>query len=193
MLTMEGVLGAESYKGDVAVPITPAHNATLPFTRNAIGSMDYTPVTFSTPRRQTSAAHELALSVVFESGPAALRRPARRLRARCRPPRRWLRGVPVAWDDTKLLDGYPGRARRRSPAAPAAAGTSGRSTPGAGGAVRLPLDFLYPGRRYRARIVEDAPGAALRVRSRRVTARRVLRLDVGPAGGYVVRFKPLGR
>ena len=191
VLTSEGVLGAESYKGDVAVPITPAHNATLPFTRNAIGSMDYTPVTLSTPRRQTSAAHELALSVVFESG---LQHFADRpdAYAALPPARRWLRGVPVAWDDTKLLDGYPGgsatiarRAGRRW--------YVGAIDAGAGGAVRLPLDFLYPGRRYRARIVEDAPGATLRVRSRRVTARRVLRLDVGPAGGYVVRFKPLGR
>ena len=67
VLTSEGVIGAESYKGPAAA-ITPAHNATLPFTRNAIGSMDYTPVTFSAARRPTSAAHELALSIVFESG-----------------------------------------------------------------------------------------------------------------------------
>ena len=65
--------------------------------------------------------------------------------------------MPVAWDDTKLLDGYPGgsatiarRAGRRW--------YVGAIDAGAGGAVRLPLDFLYPGRRYRARIVEDAPG-----------------------------------
>lgn len=46
------------------------HNATLHFTRNVIGSMYYTPVTFLNSQNPpiTSYAHELALSVVFESG-----------------------------------------------------------------------------------------------------------------------------
>ena len=183
VLTSEAVLGAESYKGDVAVPITAAHNATLPFTRNAIGSMDYTPVTFSAARRQTSAAHELALSIVFESG---LQHFADRPDAYLAlpPARRWLRDVPPAWDDTRLLAGYPGDSAT-------IARRSGRSwyvgaiAAGAPRAVRLPLDFLFPGRRYRARIVEDAPGGTLRQRELRVTARRVLRLQLGPAGGYV--------
>ena len=59
----------------------------LPFTRNAVGSMDYTPVTFSAPGRRTTAAHELALSVVFESGLQHLAdRPDVLLRARPRAP-----------------------------------------------------------------------------------------------------------
>ncbi|MGN6187375.1 MAG: glycoside hydrolase family 97 catalytic domain-containing protein, partial [Conexibacter sp.] len=115
VLTMEAVLGAENYRG-VNPAMTPAHNTTLPFTRNAIGSMDYTPVTFSATRRGTTAGHELALAVVFESGlqhfadgpPSYTSRP---LAADV------LRRVPVAWDDTRPLAGYPGRdvtlARRR--------------------------------------------------------------------------------
>ena len=187
VLTWEGVQGAETYKG--AAPVTPAHNATLPFTRNAIGSMDYTPVTFSAPGRQTSTAHELALSVVFESGLQHLAdRPD--VYAALAPARRWLRRVPVAWDGTELLDGYPGvsatLARRRG-----RRWYVGSIAAGAGGAVTLPLDFLFPGRRYVARIVEDAPGGGLRSRSRRVTAKRALRLRVGPAGGYVARFTPV--
>lgn len=186
VLTWEGVLGAEAYKG--SAPVTPAHNATLPFTRNAIGSMDYTPVTFSAQRRQTSAAHELALSVVFESG---LQHFADSPEGYAAVPeaRRWLRGVPVAWDETKLLGGYPG-------ASATIARRAGRSWyvgsihAGAGGEAQLPLGFLYPGRRYEARIVEDAPGGGLRSRTRRVTAARVLRLRFGRAGGYAVRFKP---
>jgi alpha-glucosidase len=187
VLTWEGVQGAETYKG--SAPVTPQHNATLPFTRNAIGSMDYTPVTFSAPGRGTSAAHELALSVVFESG---LQHFADRpdVYAAMRPARRWLRRVPVAWDATELLDGYPGDsatiARRRG-----RTWYVGSIDAGAGGAAALPLGFLYPRRRYVARIVEDAPGGGLRTRRERVSARRVLRLRVGPAGGYVVRFTPL--
>jgi hypothetical protein len=186
VLTMEGVLGAENYKG--IAPVSPAHNATLPFTRNVLGSMDYTPVTFSAPRRLTSAAHELALSIVFESGLQHFADSPESYDALPRA-RRWLRDVPAAWDETQLLSGYPGvgatiarRAGRRW--------YVGSIEAGAGGAVRLPLGFLAHRRRYVARIVEDAPGGGLQSRSRRVTARRALRLNVGRAGGYVVRFKP---
>jgi alpha-glucosidase len=187
VLTWEGVRGAESYKGPT--PVTPEHNATLPFTRNAVGSMDYTPVTFSAPGRRTSAAHELALSVVFESGLQHLPdRPD--VYSAMAPARRWLRRVPVAWDGTELLDGYPGGsatiARRRG-----RCWYVGSIQSGQGGVETLPLDFLYPGRRYRAEIVEDAAGGGLRTRTRRVTAKRALRLRIGPTGGYVVRFKPV--
>jgi hypothetical protein len=191
VLTTEAVVGAETYKSDAAVHANPTGNATLPFTRNAIGSMDYTPVTFSTPRRQTSDAHELALSVVFESGlqhfadspESYATRPAAR---------RWLRAVPAAWDETRLLSGFPG-------VSATIARRSGRRwfvgsiTAGAGGTARLPLGFLFPGRRYGARIVEDAPAGGLISRTRRVTADRALRLSLRQAGGYVVRFTPVGR
>ena len=48
----------------------PRHNTILPFTRNVVGPMDYTPVTFSDSKfpHTTTDAHELALSVIFESG-----------------------------------------------------------------------------------------------------------------------------
>ena len=47
----------------------PRHNTILPFTRNVVGPMDYTPVTFSDAKfpHTTTNAHELALSVIFES------------------------------------------------------------------------------------------------------------------------------
>jgi hypothetical protein len=192
VLTSEGVVGAETYKGAIAIQANPAANTILPFTRNAIGPMDYTPVTFSTPRRRTSDGHELALSVVFESG---LQHFADSPEAYGAHPaaRRWLKRVPAAWDDTKLVAGYPGAgatiARR--------AGHRwfvGSITAGPGGDAELPLRFLLPGRRYSARIVEDAPGGGLRARRiRRVTARRTLRLHVAPQGGYAVRLTPRRR
>ena len=87
-----------------------AHNTTIPFTRNVIGSMDYTPVTFSNSQHPhiTSYAHELALSVVFESGfqHFADRPSAYQLLPAA--PKNFLKQVPVSWDDTKMVDGYPG-------------------------------------------------------------------------------------
>ncbi|RMF89190.1 MAG: glycoside hydrolase family 97 protein, partial [Planctomycetota bacterium] len=71
LMSMEAVKGAECYTFAADFPANaPVHNTILPFTRNAIGSMDYTPVAFSDERYPhiTTNAHELALSVVFESG-----------------------------------------------------------------------------------------------------------------------------
>ncbi|MGY0034709.1 glycoside hydrolase family 97 catalytic domain-containing protein [Pedobacter sp. NJ-S-72] len=71
LMTTEAVYGAEWYNNDQVLTNKAAgHNTTLPFTRNVIGSMDYTPVTFSNSQHShiTSYAHELALSIVFESG-----------------------------------------------------------------------------------------------------------------------------
>src|SRR5690606_28862530 len=88
----------------------PAHNTILPFTRNVVGSMDYTPVTFTNSQHPhiTSYGHELALGVLFES---ALQHLADRPEGYEELPfaaRNFLQNIPVTWDDTKLLDGYPG-------------------------------------------------------------------------------------
>ena len=68
LMTMEAVFGAEQYKFRQAFTTRAAWlNTVLPFTRNVIGPMDYTPVTFTDVRypRTTTNAHELAQSVVF--------------------------------------------------------------------------------------------------------------------------------
>ena len=112
MLTLEAVRGAESYSFDPEYPdAAPWHNTILPFTRNAIGPMDYTPVTFSdqTYPHITTYGHELALSIVFESGIIHF---ADKVDAYLQSPefvQTFLRGVPPAWDQTRLIAGYPGK------------------------------------------------------------------------------------
>jgi hypothetical protein len=73
--------------------------------------MDYTPVTFTnqTYPHLTTNAHELALSVVFESG---VQHFADRVSAYLnlpKPVKEFLMNVPSAWDETRLLSGYPGK------------------------------------------------------------------------------------
>jgi alpha-glucosidase len=112
LMTYEGVRGAEWYNnGPEFTTTAPEHNTILPFTRNVIGAMDYTPVTFTNSQfpHTTSYGHELALSVVFESGFQHL---ADRPSGYYELPdaaRNFLREVPNAWDNTKLIDGYPGK------------------------------------------------------------------------------------
>jgi len=111
LMTTEAVYGAEYYNnGPTLTNKAASHNATLPFTRNVVGSMDYTPVTFSNSQNPhiTSYGHELALSVVFESGLQCFADRPSAYKALPAIPKDFLKNVPVNWDDTKLVDGYPG-------------------------------------------------------------------------------------
>ena len=120
LLSTEGVYGAEWYNN---VPHftkkAASHNATLPFTRNVIGPMDYTPCAFSDSQHPhiTSNAHELALTVLYES---ALQHLADRPESFLSQPQEvqdFLGQLPTVWDETRYVSGYPGEsvvlARRR--------------------------------------------------------------------------------
>jgi alpha-glucosidase len=112
LMTCEAVRGAEWYNNtpDFTMP-APEHNTILPFTRNVVGSMDYTPVTFTNSQfpHITSYGHELALSVLFESGMQHMADRPAGYYALPDAAKIFLKNVPNAWDDTKLLDGYPGQ------------------------------------------------------------------------------------
>lgn len=111
LMSMESVYGAEWYNNNRRMTnAAPAHNATLPFTRNVIGPMDYTPCTFTDSQNPhiTSDCHELALPILFESG---LQHMADRPESYLGLPqqvKQLLQNLPSAWDDTRLLAGYPG-------------------------------------------------------------------------------------
>ncbi len=112
LMTMEAVYGAEWYNNaPILTKRAARHNTTLPFTRNVIGPMDYTPVTFSNSQYPhiTSYGHELALSVVFQSGLQHFADRPSAYESLPSEPKEFLKQVPVSWDDTKLIDGYPGK------------------------------------------------------------------------------------
>ena len=111
LLTTEGVYGAEWYTN---VPTftkkAASHNATLPFTRNVIGPMDYTPCAFSDSQHPhiTSHAHELALTVLYESGLQHLADRPESFLAQPTEVQQFLSHLPNVWDDTRYVAGYPG-------------------------------------------------------------------------------------
>lgn len=115
MLTTEAIRGAETLGRQERCDRAAQHNATVPFTRNVVGSMDYTPVTFSNKVRQgvpairkTTVGHQLALAVVFESGFQCFADKAESYLALPEQPKLFLKEVPAAWDESCLLTGYPG-------------------------------------------------------------------------------------
>jgi hypothetical protein len=113
LMTMEAVRGFEFLTFDQAnTDQEPTHCAVLPFTRNAVGPMDFTPMAFSEIRgkqRRTSNAFELALSVLFQSGIQHYAEIPSGMAAQPAYVQDFVRTLPKRWDDVKFLDGYPGQ------------------------------------------------------------------------------------
>ncbi|MFK0110266.1 glycoside hydrolase family 97 catalytic domain-containing protein [Streptomyces sp. NPDC091217] len=103
VMTMEAVGGEEKRTN------TATHLTTLPFTRNVIGSMDFTPGGFQrVGLRPNSDAAEAGLTVVYESGLQMFAGTPESYDARPLA-RDFLDQEPAAWDDTRLLAGTPGQ------------------------------------------------------------------------------------
>lgn len=113
LVAMEAVKGAEAYifDGDNFCPNAPVHHTILPFTRNAIGSMDYTPVIIGEGRgvvHYTTDVHEIALLNTFESGQTHLVDMAQSYLGLPLIAQKMVQEFPTTWDETHLIDGYPG-------------------------------------------------------------------------------------
>jgi hypothetical protein len=147
LMTMEAVMGAEQYKFNEEFPKrAAAHNTILPFTRNVVGSMDYTPVTFSDQKfpHLTTSAHELALAFVFESGLQHLADSAASYRALPKEVQEVLRLTELPWWEMRGLSGEPGRSvvvARNAGDVWVIAGLNGLDTPQT---LKVPLSFLPP-------------------------------------------------
>ncbi|MFV0399021.1 MAG: glycoside hydrolase family 97 catalytic domain-containing protein [Oscillospiraceae bacterium] len=108
VLSYEGVQGGEYLQNfSTFTPSGPdaAHNCTLPFTRGAVGPMDYTPVVYKTYTTGTTDAHQTALPVIFTSYALHIGEGAELVMAH--PFRPFLEAVPTAWDETIVLEGCP--------------------------------------------------------------------------------------
>ena len=68
LITREGVYGTEHFLSGAGWGPTAEHNCILPFTRNAVGPMDYTPAISDYNESHFTDAHKAALAVIFESG-----------------------------------------------------------------------------------------------------------------------------
>ena len=102
VMSSEAVYGAEQQHDSAAF------DTILPYTRNMVSSMDFTPVDFSTARGDTTKGHQLGMSVAFESGwqhysdkPESYRSEPLALAM--------LNKTPTVWDQTRLLGGTPGQ------------------------------------------------------------------------------------
>ena len=113
LLTMEAVRGFENVTFDQKwADLEANHCCMLPFTRNVFSPMDFTPVNLTEVpglARKTSGAFELALSVIFQSG---IQHWAESPEGMATVPdyiREYMSLIPTTWDDTRFIDGFPGK------------------------------------------------------------------------------------
>jgi len=184
---------------------SPEHEANLVFTRMLSGPMDFTPGILSlkgkgdTPLLST-LAKQLALYVVIYSPIQMAADLPENYQAN---PRtfQFIKDVAVDWDDTRMLAGDIGDlavfARKQRGAPTWFIGAVGDEQERH---IDVALDFLDPGRRYRAEIYRDGDNAdyrtnprAIVIEQRMVTAKDRLAMRIAPGGGAAVRFVALGR
>ncbi len=150
VISYEGVRGLEQAGG-----CRPDNSIYLPFIRNAVGPMDFTPgsmlsaqpndnrSTFSNAMGSGTRAYQMALYVVFESAIQMLSdTPTRYMQEHeCT---KYIASVPVTWDETKVLDAKVGEyvvvARRK-----ADKWFVGAITNQNGRELEIKLDFLKDG------------------------------------------------
>ncbi len=189
LLTAEAVLGTESYFYEPQYTAKAAElNTVLPFTRNAIGPMDTTPVA-CTPKkyqRTTTAAHELATGIIINSG--IIHYADKPEFFESLPPEavQMFRDAPARWDETRCLIGEPGRAvifARRSGDHWFIAGLNGTSD-------SLPVDLdLSPFHPYSKRIlIAEGEDAVMKVSANDVPVEDRW-IHLMPArGGFILRL-----
>ena len=184
LLSTEGVYGAEWYNN---VPTftkkAASHNATLPFTRNVIGPMDYTPCAFSDSQHPhiTTHGHELALTVLYESGLQHLADRPESFLAQPQEVQQFLGQLPATWDDTRFVSGYPAEScvlARRSGKTWYVAGINGLDE---AQTVQLPLGFVK-GKKIQL-FADGEPWAISSLKKLPAS------LELKPRGGFVMIIK----
>jgi hypothetical protein len=113
LMTTEAIYGYEMITFNQRdADLAPAHMIMAAIARNAFDPMDFTPMNlYKIPRiqRATTAAFELATSVLFLSG---IQHFAESPDGMAHVPdniKDFLRELPSSWDDVKFVDGYPGK------------------------------------------------------------------------------------
>ncbi|WP_415061062.1 glycoside hydrolase family 97 protein [Flavobacterium sp.] len=210
--TYPNYIAAEAARGNEfnawSVGNPPAHETILPFTRFLGGPMDYTPGIFeikmshydAAKKEQvhTTLAKQLALYVTIYS-PLQMAADLPENYERYPDAFQFIKDVEVDWDDTRILEAEPGDfvtiARK----------TKGKETWFLGAitdenprSTEITVDFLTPGKKYKATIYQDGKDAhweknpkAYTIKTIEVTAKSKIKLNLAAGGGTAISFFPL--
>jgi alpha-glucosidase len=191
LMTLEGVRGAECYTFAPTYPENaPVSNTILPVTRNVAGSMDYTPVLFSEMQHPqlTTWGHELALSVLFESGWLHFADGVESYRSLPDAPKNFLKSVPVVWDETHYVTGWPGKdmvIARRNGDTWYVAGINGENK---SKELTLELPYLNDGEIFAEIISDGNTNRSFSVNQLKIDNKTPFNVPVMAYGGFVLKI-----
>ncbi|MQA40887.1 glycoside hydrolase family 97 protein [Rugamonas aquatica] len=188
LMTMEAVRGMEFTTFEqVDEDKMPAHAAMLPFARNLFDPMDFTPMVFGDIpkiKRSSSNGFELATSVLYISGIQHFAEIPEGMATVPAYVKSFLQELPRSWDDSRLVDGYPGQyavIARRSGDTWYVAGINAT-----GADKTLMLDLSFANARQ-GTIIGD--GDAERSFSQRsIAAVKKVEVTIKPHGGFVIKL-----
>jgi alpha-glucosidase len=202
MMTREGARGTEYEAWSEGNP--PSHTTILPFTRCLGGPLDYTPGIFDLLiegqnqfRVHTTLAKQLALYVVIYSPLQMVADLPEHYEGN--PAFQFIKDVPTDWEDTKVLHASIGdyisivRKERNG-----RDWFLGSITNEDGRNLETKLDFLTPGKKYKAEIYADSEQThwqtspfGVDITSREVDSNTILQIRLAPGGGQAIRFHQL--
>ncbi|WP_341937960.1 glycoside hydrolase family 97 protein [Marinimicrobium sp. C2-29] len=190
MMTMESVHGMEMVTFFQETADQEAeHAAMLPFARNVFDPMDYTPTVFHDlmnpeVERKTTNGFQLALPVIFLSGIEHIVETPEGMATVPDYIKNFMRDLPVVWDESRLVEGYPGKlavfARRKGDTW-YVAGINGEQQ-----AKTLALDLGFIGSNNGVLMTDgDRP----RQFERRELDSNRIEVELKPAGGFVAVYR----
>jgi len=189
VLSTEAVLGNESYFYEPRYTQKAAElDTVLPFTRNAVGPMDLTPVAISPKKygRTTTAAHELATAIIFTSGIIHYADKPEMFESLPPEALQIFKDAPARWDETRCLIGEPGRVAvfaRRSGKSWFIAGINGSDEP-----VPVNLDLSAFVQFPKRILVAEGADSAMQVSATSQAAEPAWQHTIPVRGGFILRL-----
>ncbi len=191
LLSMESVRGGEYLTFDQPDCDQEAgHCTVIPFTRNLFDPMDFTPVFFSeipNMQRRTSNAFELALSVLFLSGIQHYAEVPAGMAGVPEEVKQILKDVPVAWDETRFVSGYPGKhvvIARRSENTWYVAGINGEAVD-----KNLELNLEFIGRPAAGLLISNGKDSrSFSINEQQPDLGRPVKVELSGNDGFLYRF-----
>ena len=189
LLTMEAVRGEEycTFSQDNA-DRQPAHCCMLPFARNVFDPMDFTPTVLDeipNIKRVTTNSFELALPVLFLSGIQHFAETAAGIKKVPDYIKQYLKEIPVSWDETRFVTGYPGKLiviARRAGSTWYVAGINGENQE-----KKLTLDLSFI-ENESGSLISDVTNRQTKFENIKLSGDKKIIINLLANGGFVTKF-----
>ncbi len=188
LMTMEAVKGFEFTTFEQAdQDKMPTHAAMLPFARNLFDPMDFTPMVFGDIpkiKRASRNGFELATSVLYLSGIQHFAETPAGMATVPDYVRQFLRELPRSWDDSRLVEGYPGKyavIARRSGNTWYIAGINATDAD-----KKLTLDLSFVSGKQGV-IISDGDAGERSFSQRGIVVGKKVAVTIKPHGGFVIK------